>query len=149
MPWLDENCTLARFGPLQSRSRTNIELTRNLWRNAHLIAFGNCRWIWPRFIAAKPPPVTKQAMPGMEFGLLPHDNENVSGCLCKTEDNQPSEHGPLVYLSVEGRLDDAIRAVLKGGGKVLKEKHPMGPYGFRAVIRDTEGNRIALHSQAA
>ncbi len=94
-------------------------------------------------------PVTKQSMPGMEFGLLPHADENVSGCLVKTEDNQPSEHGPLVYLSVEGRLDDAIRAVQKGGGKVLKEKHPIGPYGFRAVVRDTEGNRIALHSQTA
>ena len=94
-------------------------------------------------------PVTKQSMPDMEFGLLPHADENVSGCLCKTEDNQPSEHGPLVYLSVEGRLDDAIRAVQKGGGKVLKEKHPIGPYGFRAVIRDTEGNRIALHSETA
>ncbi|PYM12728.1 MAG: hypothetical protein DME18_10640 [Verrucomicrobia bacterium] len=65
------------------------------------------------------------------------------------EDNKPSEHGPLVYLSVEGRLDDAVRAVQKGGGKVLKDKHPIGPYGFRAVIRDSEGNRIALHSQTA
>ncbi len=68
-------------------------------------------------------PVTKQSMPGMEFGLLPHADENVSGCLVKTEDNQPSEHGPLVYLSVEGRLDDAIRAAEKGGGKILKDFH--------------------------
>jgi len=65
------------------------------------------------------------------------------------EDNKPSEHGPLVYLSVEGRLDDAVRAVQKGRGKVLKDKHPIGPYGFRAVIRDSEGNRIALHSKTA
>jgi uncharacterized protein len=90
--------------------------------------------------------VTKESMPGMEIGLLPHANENVSGCLVKSEDNRPSEHGPLVYLSVEGRLDQAIQAAQKGGGKVLQPKHPIGPYGFRAVIRDTEGNRIALHS---
>ena len=93
--------------------------------------------------------VVKQSMPGCDFGLLPHGNDTVSGCLVQMEDNKPSEHGPLVYLSVEGRLDDAIRAVQKGGGKVLKEKHPIGPYGFRAVIRDTEGNRIALHSETA
>lgn len=93
--------------------------------------------------------VTKQSMPGMEFGLLPHANENVSGCLVQMADNKPSEHGPLVYLSVEGRLDDALRAVRNGGGKVLKDKQPMGPYGFRAIIRDTEGNRMALHSQTA
>src|SRR5262245_31894909 len=94
-------------------------------------------------------PVNKQSMPGCYFGLRPNTEDNVSGCLVQMEDNKPSENGPLVYLSVEGRLDDAIRAVQKGGGKVLKEKHPIGPYGFRAVIRDTEGNRIALHSQAA
>jgi predicted enzyme related to lactoylglutathione lyase len=93
--------------------------------------------------------VTKESMPGMEFGLLPHANENVSGCLVKMEDNKPSENGPLVYLSVEGRLDDAIRAAQKGGGRVLKEKESIGPYGFRAIIRDTEGNRIALHSETA
>ena len=85
----------------------------------------------------------------MEFGLLPHAGENSSGCLCKTDDNQPSEQGPLIYLNVDGRMDDAIRAVSLNGGKILKEKHPIGPYGFRAVIRDSEGNRIALHSHKA
>jgi uncharacterized protein len=91
-------------------------------------------------------PVTKESGPGFEFGLLPHSDANVSGCLCKTEDNQPSERGPLVYLSVEGRLDQAVVAAQKSGGKVIKDKHAIGPHGFRAIIRDSEGNRIALHS---
>ena len=91
--------------------------------------------------------IKREAMQGMEFGLLPHYDNNVSGCLMVMEDNKPSEVGPLVYLSVDGRMDDAVKAVGANGGKVLKEKHPIGPYGFRAVIRDTEGNRIALHSQ--
>jgi predicted enzyme related to lactoylglutathione lyase len=68
-------------------------------------------------------PVTKESGPGFEFGLLPHPDANVSGCLCEMEDNRPSENGPLVYLSVEGRLDQAIQAVLQGGGKVIKDKH--------------------------
>ena len=25
--------------------------------------------------------------------------------------------------------------------------HPIGPHGFRAIILDSEGNRIALHSE--
>ena len=91
--------------------------------------------------------IERQSMEGHEFGLLPHYDNNVSGCLVVMEDNKPSENGPLVYLSVDGRIDDAIKAVHNNGGKVLKDKHPIGPYGFRAVIRDTEGNRIALHSQ--
>src|SRR5205809_2433206 len=75
-------------------------------------------------------PVTKQAMPGMEFGLLPHPDENVSGCLVKTEDNQPSDHGPLVSLTFAGRLDAAIGAVQKAGAKIPRDKQPIRPYGF-------------------
>ena len=94
-------------------------------------------------------PVIRQSMPGMEFGLLPHADENVSGCLVKTEDNQPSEHGPLVYLSVEGRLDDAIRAVLKGAGKVLKEKHPMGLAAPGAVLFSPAGLSVMASTRGS
>ena len=91
--------------------------------------------------------VSKQSMPGCEIGLLPHEESNASGCLVIADDNQPSLHGPLIYLSVEGRLDDAIEAARINGGKVLAEKHQIGPYGSRAIIVDTEGNRLALHSK--
>ena len=97
--------------------------------------------------------VSKMAEAGFEYGLLPHKEQNASGCLCVGGDsvgseNKPSQSGPLIYLSVEGRLDDAIKAA-KNGGKVLQEKHAIGPHGFRAVIVDSEGNRIALHSSTA
>ena len=91
--------------------------------------------------------VSKESHAGMTFGLLPHANENASGCLVETDDAQPSVNGPLVYLNCEGRLDAAIAAGEKNGGKVLQPKHQIGPYGFRAVILDSEGNRIALHSK--
>ena len=91
--------------------------------------------------------VKKESAGPMEFGLLPHFETNVAGCLVKADDNKPSQQGPLVYLSVDGRLDDAITKVRDGGGKVLKEKHPIGPHGFRAIIVDSEGNRVALHSK--
>jgi hypothetical protein len=92
--------------------------------------------------------VKKESMgPGHDFGLLPHADNNVSGLLAVMKDNQPSQNGPLVYLSVEGRIDDAITQAREHGGKILKEKEQIGPYGFRAVIVDCEGNRIALHSQ--
>jgi uncharacterized protein len=94
--------------------------------------------------------VSKQsAGPGFEFGLLPHSENNVSGCLCRTNDNRPSEQGALIYLSVEGRLDDAVRAAGANGGKVVQSKQQIGPHGHRAVIVDSEGNRVALHSQQA
>jgi predicted enzyme related to lactoylglutathione lyase len=91
----------------------------------------------------------QQAGPEFEFGLLPHTNDNVAGCLAVMPDSEPSEKGPLVYLKVEGRLDDAVQKARDGGGRVLQEKHAIGPYGHRAIIVDSEGNRIALHSNAA
>jgi predicted enzyme related to lactoylglutathione lyase len=98
--------------------------------------------------------VSKMSEQGVEYGLLPHEEQNASGCLCVGSDsagseNKPSQNGPLVYLSVEGRLDDAVKAVKANAGKVLQERHQIGPHGFRAVIVDSEGNRIALHSSAA
>ena len=90
--------------------------------------------------------VTKQSGPGFEFGLLPHVNDGVSGCLAVMEDNKPSETGALIYLSVDGRLDEAIAAVIENGGRIVKERHPIVPHGHRAVIIDSEGNRLALHS---
>lgn len=85
---------------------------------------------------------------GFEFGLLPHEENNVSGCLCKINDRKPSQNGVLVYLNVEGRLDGAVLQVEKHGGKLLKSKEQIGPYGNRALILDTEGNGIALYSKA-
>jgi predicted enzyme related to lactoylglutathione lyase len=97
--------------------------------------------------------VSKMSEAGFEYGLLPHKEQNASGCLCVSSDsvggkNQPSQTGPLIYLSVEGRLNDAVKAARESGGKVLEEKQQIGPHGFRAIIVDSEGNRIALHSSA-
>lgn len=57
--------------------------------------------------------------------------------------NRP--HGPLLYSSVQGYLDQAIAAIEPNGGKVLQAKHQIGPYGFRTVVVDSEVNRVALH----
>jgi uncharacterized protein len=95
--------------------------------------------------------VRKMSEAGFEYGLLPHAEQNASGCLCVRGDsvgdpNQPSQNGPLIYLSAEGRLDEAIQAARDSDGKVLQDRQSIGPHGFRALIVDSEGNRIALHS---
>ena len=94
-------------------------------------------------------PVQKITEHGFVFGLLPHTNDNVSGCLSVMNDRKPSQDGPLVYLNVEGHLDKAIAETTKHGGEVLKTKEQIGPYGHRAIILDTEGNAVALYSKEA
>jgi predicted enzyme related to lactoylglutathione lyase len=91
--------------------------------------------------------VTKTGGEGFVFGLLPHADSNVSGCLYDPgSDNAPSRNGPLVYLNASGRISQAVRAATENGGQIVQDVHPIGPHGFRAILIDSEGNRIALHS---
>lgn len=90
--------------------------------------------------------VKREEYPGFVIGVLPHENQEVGGCLFVKPDSPPCDHGPLLYLNCKGRLDAAIEAVVPNGGKLLQPKHPIGPYGHRAIILDSEGNRLALHT---
>jgi predicted enzyme related to lactoylglutathione lyase len=88
----------------------------------------------------------EQAGPGAAIAVLPHSEGAIGGSLVQNMDAKPSDSGPLLYLNTNGRLDEALLAVEKHGGRVLAEKHSIAPFGFRAVVIDSEGNRIALHS---
>ena len=95
-------------------------------------------------------PVDKIGGPGFNFGLFKHEGNSVGGCLIEPEEGvAPSLTGPLVYIDAGDRLDAAVAAAQAHGGKVLKGKHSIAPNGFRAVIADSEGNRVALHSMTA
>jgi predicted enzyme related to lactoylglutathione lyase len=90
--------------------------------------------------------VKRHDMPGMSIGVFPDSDNAASGCLFTSNDEKPCDKGLLLYLNCSGRLDDAIAGVEPNGGKILKPKHQIGPYGFRAIVLDSEGNRVALHS---
>ena len=53
--------------------------------------------------------------------------------------------GTLVYFSCEDCAAEVARTI-KNGGKVFKDKFAIGEYGFIALVIDTEGNMIGLHS---
>jgi len=81
------------------------------------------------------------------FAVLDHDQGN-GGCLvlARSASDIHGEGGLLLYLNVDGRIRDAVAKVRTLGAEVLQDVHAIGPHGCRAVIRDSEGNRIALHS---
>lgn len=85
--------------------------------------------------------------PDMPMGVFSHQQGDISGCLYVSNENRPSQVGPMLYLNADGRLRAAVRAVEEHGGKVVQPIHQIGPFGFRAVVHDSEGNRIALHSE--
>lgn len=55
--------------------------------------------------------------------------------------------GPLIYLNGNPDVQMVLDRVEAAGGKIAVPKTQISPeYGYMAVIIDTEGNRIALHS---
>jgi uncharacterized protein len=100
------------------------------------------------------PGITQAVGGRIRLGLLPHEDQNASGCLCIGGDsagtaNKPLQTEPLIYISVEGWLDNAGKTVKSNGGKVLQDQQQIGPHGFRAMIVDSQGNRVTLRSSTA
>jgi len=89
-------------------------------------------------------PVHKEQFGDVAFCVFDHQDGN-GGCLI-VDPSKVSEGGVLVYLNVDGRIRDAVAQARAMGGAVLQDTHGIGPHGFRAIVRDCEGNRIALHS---
>jgi len=84
---------------------------------------------------------------GFTFAVLDHDEGN-GGCLVPKAGEVSATHGILLYMNAEGRIRDAVAKVGAAGGKVLEDVHTIGPHGCRAIVLDSEGNRIALHSSS-
>lgn len=53
--------------------------------------------------------------------------------------------GTLIYFSCEDCAVETAR-VTANGGRVLRDKFAIGEYGFIAIICDSEGNTVGLHS---
>jgi len=93
--------------------------------------------------------ISVQDFGGVLMGFFPSEKEasGAKGSLIKYESYVPSEEGVLIYFGsddVQIQLDNIIDA----GGTIQREKTQISPeHGYMAVFVDTEGNRIALHSQ--
>src|SRR6188508_3281080 len=89
--------------------------------------------------------VSKDSFGDESFGVLEHKEGN-GGCLVVNK-AEIAAGGVLIYLNVNGRIRDAVAKVVPNGGSVVQNTHAIGPHGFRAIVLDSEGNRIALHSE--
>ena len=90
-------------------------------------------------------------LPNFKMRMFPlQDMQNgVGGALVDSGGfHKPSAtEGPLIYLNGNPDVQQVLNKVEAAGGKIMVQKTEISPeYGFMAVILDTEGNRIALHS---
>lgn len=89
-------------------------------------------------------------MMGMTMAMFPQEGGNgkASGCLCKSDMHKPSMEGSVIYLNANPAMDNVVARIEAAGGSVLMPKtHIDDQIGYMAFFTDTEGNKVALHSQ--
>lgn len=91
--------------------------------------------------------IERMNFPEMEMGLFPYQDQMVTGVLMKGEGYEPSKNGVTIYLNGGDNLQPILDKVEKNGGKIIIPKTPHADEsGFFAIFRDSEGNKIGLHS---
>lgn len=83
----------------------------------------------------------------MKMAFFPSQPPNVGGALCQSEYHKPSTDGPVIYLNGNPDLQLVLDRIEKAGGQIIMPKtHISDEIGYMAFFIDSEGNRMALHS---
>ena len=89
----------------------------------------------------------QQEIMGMQMAFLPADAGAVGGALVYGDGYVPSVEGSMVYLNGGEDLATPLSRVQQAGGEVLVPKTQISEeIGYMAIIRDSEGNKVAFHS---
>lgn len=85
--------------------------------------------------------------PEMQYATFSSDQNahGAGGALVKMDMAKPGYGGTLVYFSSQ-EINDELSRVEAAGGRIIRAKQSIGDYGFIALIEDSEGNLIGLHS---
>lgn len=89
----------------------------------------------------------EQMASGIEMWAFPAQPgvAGAAGALVRYEGYPSGGNSTLVYFRCEDCATEAARAAAHGG-KVFKDKFAIGAHGFIALVTDTEGNMVGLHS---
>ena len=93
----------------------------------------------------------RNTMENLDMAWFPHNPESygTGGALvCNPEFYRPSQEGSLLYLSTStGDLLKDQEKIEQNGGKILIPRRQISPdHGYMMIFIDSEGNRVALHS---
>jgi predicted enzyme related to lactoylglutathione lyase len=84
---------------------------------------------------------------GMHMLAFPMEMERpgAGGMLVQMDGAPSGAGGSMVYFACGDCAVEQSRVEV-AGGKVQRAKFSIGPYGHCAIVQDTEGNMIGLHS---
>ncbi len=87
-------------------------------------------------------------MMGFKMALFPMEGDGVGGALVEGEWYKPTQDGAVVYLNANPDLSVPLSKVETAGGKIIMPKKQITEeIGYMAMFVDSEGNRVAFHSQ--
>ena len=78
------------------------------------------------------------------FPMQPNGG-GATGALAKIDGGGPSGNNVIIYFSCHDCAVEADKAAA-AGGQIHKRRFSIGQYGYIALITDSEGNMIGLHS---
>jgi predicted enzyme related to lactoylglutathione lyase len=88
----------------------------------------------------------REQFTGKPMAIFPGSQEGAGGALVRDSAREPGGAGTLVYLDADGKLEACLARVARAGGTILLPRTDIGEPGFIALVRDTEGNSVGLHS---
>jgi predicted enzyme related to lactoylglutathione lyase len=89
----------------------------------------------------------RENMLGAQMGIFPAKPGEATGAILARDGVTPGTTGSTVYLKAGNDLSVALARVESAGGKILHPKTFIKDgWGYFAIILDTEGNSVGLHS---
>jgi predicted enzyme related to lactoylglutathione lyase len=83
----------------------------------------------------------------IRMGFFNHEQGQIGGAVVSGEGYLPSKNGSKVYLNGGADLMTVLDRVEAAGGSIVNGKSEISPeIGHVAIIQDTEGNHVYLHS---
>ena len=89
----------------------------------------------------------RENMLGAQMAIFPAKPGEATGAILARDGVTPGTTGSTVYLKAGNDLSVALARVEGAGGKILHPKTFIKDgWGYFAIILDTEGNAVGLHS---
>ncbi len=91
--------------------------------------------------------IEKIDVEGMQMGILPYEEQMVTGVIIQTDGYKPSADGVTLYLDAGENLQVILNRVARNGGQIIMPKTAHADdSGYFALFLDSEGNKMALNS---
>jgi uncharacterized protein len=89
----------------------------------------------------------KENMLGAQMGIFPASAGEATGAVMARDGVVPATGGTTIYLKAGNDLTAALNRAASAGGKILFPKTFIKEgFGYFAIVLDTEGNSVGLHS---